>query len=104
MNTSRIRLLVGAAALCSALSSAPALGGYVYVQVAPPAPIVEVRPPAPSHAHVWIGGYHSWNGSAYVWTPGRWDVPPRPHARWVAGRWHHHHRRGWYWIEGHWRR
>ena len=103
MRISRIRSLVGVFAIWAALGSAPAWAARIYVRVAPPPPIVEVRPPAPGRTHVWIGGYHRWNGSAYVWAPGRWELPPRPHGRWVPGHWSHHHQYGHYWVEGHWR-
>ncbi|HKC25682.1 MAG TPA: hypothetical protein VKF32_13110 [Thermoanaerobaculia bacterium] len=102
--SSKFRLLIGAAALTCALGSSPASARVrVYVNVAPPAPIVEVHPAAPGPRHIWIDGYHAWNGTAYVWTPGRWDLPPRERARWVPGHWRHHGRHGWYWVEGHWR-
>jgi hypothetical protein len=74
----------------------------VVVKVAPPAAVVETRPAAPGPNYVWINGYQSWNGSAYVWVPGRWDVPPRAHARWVAHRWVKRGG-GWVMVEGHWR-
>lgn len=74
----------------------------VVVQVAPPRAIVEHRIVRPSHDHVWIGGYHRWDGRAYVWEPGRWEVPPRPHAVWVAPRWTHRHD-GYVFVEGRWR-
>jgi hypothetical protein len=74
----------------------------IVVHVAPPAPIVEQRAPAPGSAYVWIPGYHRWDGSAYVWVPGRWEMPPRPHAHWVAHHWVHRNG-GWVMVEGHWR-
>ena len=74
----------------------------VYVKIAPPAPIAEVRVVAPGPRHVWIGGYHRWDGRAYVWVPGRWALPPRAGVVWVAGHWKHGPH-GWYWVEGHWR-
>jgi hypothetical protein len=98
------RILV-AAALTALL--APPLAwarARVYVRVAPPAPIVEVRAVAPSPRHVWVAGYHRWNGAAYVWVPGRWELPPAESRAWVAGHWAHHASNGWYWVEGHWRR
>jgi WXXGXW repeat (2 copies) len=49
-----------------------------------------------------INGYHRWDGSAYVWAPGRWEMPPRPHAHWVAHHWVHRNG-GWVMVEGHWR-
>lgn len=74
----------------------------VVVRVRPPAAIVETRPERPGPHHVWIAGYHRWDGNAYVWVPGRWEAPPRPRAVWVA---HHWVRRGggWVMVEGHWK-
>lgn len=74
----------------------------VIVRVAPPAAIVETRPAAPGAGYVWIGGYHRWNGTAYAWVPGKWELPPRPHARWVAHRWVKRGG-GWVFVEGRWR-
>jgi hypothetical protein len=74
----------------------------VVVRVAPPAPIVEHRTVAPSPRHVWVGGYHRWDGKAYAWTAGRWEVPPREHAVWVAPRWEHRSN-GYVFVEGRWR-
>jgi len=74
----------------------------VVVQVAPPRAIVETRGTAPGPGYVWVSGYHRWDGKAYVWTAGRWEQPPRPHAHWVAHRWVHRHD-GWVLVEGHWR-
>jgi hypothetical protein len=89
--------LVFASALAFNIASAE-----VVVRVAPPAAIVETRPAAPGAGYVWIDGYHQWNGTAYAWVPGRWETPPRPHARWVAHRWVHRHG-GYVLVEGHWR-
>ena len=77
--------------------------GRIYVRVGPPAPIVERRIVAPGPGYAWISGYHTWDGRAYVWVPGRWDRPPRARARWVAPRWVRDGRQGWYLVEGHWR-
>lgn len=98
------RLLVAAAVLGATLLASPALAGTrVYVKVAPPTAIVEVRTVAPSPNHVWIGGFHRWNGTAYVWVPGHWVVAPRPGAVWVPGHWARHRVHGHYWIDGRWR-
>ena len=95
-----------AVATLSALALAAALpaaaGTSVYVQIGPPVAIVETHVVAPSPAHVWISGYHTWNGAAYVWVPGRWAVPPAHYHAWVTGHWAHNHH-GYYWSEGHWR-
>lgn len=74
----------------------------VFVRVGPPAPVVEHygRPPHPGYA--WIAGYQRWDGGRYVWVPGYWTRPPRPHAVWVPHRWVHRHR-GWVLVQGHWR-
>jgi hypothetical protein len=79
-----------------------AAAAEVIVRIAPPAAIVETRGVAPGPGYFWIGGYHRWDGNAYVWVPGHWDRPPRPGVRWVAHRWV---RRGggWVFVEGHWR-
>lgn len=88
-------------AFASALTLGTAMAEVV-VRVAPPAAVVETRPAAPGAGYVWINGYQNWNGSAYVWVPGRWELPPHPHARWVAHRWVHRGG-GYVMVEGHWR-
>ena len=94
--------LILAAVLAGALSAAPASAARVYVKVAPPAPIAEIRVVAPGPGYAWVGGFHRWDGKAYVWVPGRWALPPRAGGVWVAGHWKKH-AHGWYWVEGHWR-
>jgi hypothetical protein len=74
----------------------------VFVSIKPPRAVVEHRPPAPGREYVWVNGYHRWEGNAYVWTPGRWDRPPNPHAHWVAHQWVRRGN-GWVMVEGHWR-
>jgi hypothetical protein len=97
------KLRIGALFLVGALGVQGALFAdlRIYVPLPPPPPRVEVVGVAPSPAHVWIGGYHRWDGHAYVWVPGHWAARPHAHAVWTAGRWHHH-ARGYYWVEGHW--
>jgi hypothetical protein len=74
----------------------------IVIRLRPPVSIHERRTVRPGPRHVWIGGYHQYDGNAYVWTPGRWDVPPREHAVWVAPRYEHRHD-GYVFIEGRWR-
>ena len=91
--------------MTSALGCLIAVGASaaeIFVRVAPPAPIVERRVVAPGPGYVWVAGYHRWDGRAYVWVPGQWVTPPRPHARWVEHRWVHRHG-GYVFVEGHWR-
>lgn len=90
------------AALALALVPAAASFGQVVIRVGPPAPIVEHPGPRPYAGAVWVSGYHRWDGARYVWTPGRWDRPPRPRARWVPAHYVHRHG-GWILVEGHWR-
>ena len=101
MTNRRRRLAAGIAGVCLA-SAALIADTRVYVNLAPPPLVVETKPVAPGPHHVWIGGYHRWDGRAYVWVPGHWALPPRPHNVWIAGHWKHAHK-GWYWIDGHWR-
>ena len=74
----------------------------IVVHEAPPHPLSEHRPERPSGRHVWISGYHRWDGHAYVWVPGRWELPPREHAVWVAPKWAHRHGE-WVFVEGYWK-
>jgi len=74
----------------------------IAIRIGPPPPVYERRGPPPDRGYVWINGYHRYEGGQYVWTPGRWERPPREHQRWVAHRWVH---RGDHWEmqEGRWR-
>jgi hypothetical protein len=74
----------------------------VVVRVGPPAPVVERRVVAPGPGYFWTPGYYRWDGRAYIWAPGAWVRPPRPHAVWVAPRWVHRGG-GYVFVEGRWR-
>lgn len=81
-------------------------GTSVYTSVAPPAPLVEIAPPAPGPGYTWIDGYWGWNGGRYAWNRGYWGAPPAPGYAWqpygwvydggryrfVPGRWYRHGR------------
>ena len=102
INGRTLRVLAAAAALSGALFAGPiGAATRVYVGIAPPPVVVETRPVAPGPGHVWVGGFHRWDGHAYLWVPGHWAQPPRHHTAWVAGHWKHAHG-GWYWVDGHW--
>ena len=101
----RILLLLTAVAV---LSLSPGLARAdvvvvpgVRVSVAPPPPRVEVRPVAPSAAHLWIPGHWAWRGGAHVWLGGHYALPPAPGYRWVAARWVNEGGQ-WVFFEGHW--
>ena len=85
-----------------ALGIGSAYAEDVVIKTAPPRAIVEERGVAPSPKHVWIAGYQRWDGNAYVWTAGHWDLPPRPHAVWVAPRYVHRNG-GYVFVEGRWK-
>ncbi|HWZ84594.1 MAG TPA: YXWGXW repeat-containing protein [Thermoanaerobaculia bacterium] len=89
-------LLIGTLAASGPLAALP-----IYVNIAPPAPRVEVQIAAPGPGYVWVGGYHRWHGGAYVWVPGRWARPPHAGVIWVPGVWKNTPH-GWVWKNGHW--
>ena len=72
----------------------------VYVQAEPPPPRVEVIPPAPAPAMVWVPGFWDWNGSAYVWIDGRYVVADAGYV-WVRPR-YAHRAAGVVYVPGYW--
>lgn len=96
--------LVAAVAFVPTLAQAQAVAPPpgIHVTVAPPAPRVEVRPMAPSSAHVWVGGHWEWRRGGHVWIPGRWMLPPGPGYRWVPARWVHEPNGQWTFYAGRW--
>ena len=68
-----------------AVTDARAYAGQAYVEVdAEPPPLraaVEVRPPKPSGASVWVDGHWDWRGR-WVWVDGHWESP-RPGYVWT---------------------
>jgi hypothetical protein len=96
-----MRNLILTALFGAALAVVPAHAEIV-IKLRPPISIREHRAPRPSRNHVWVSGYHRWDGNAYSWQAGRWEQPPRARARWVAPR-YTHRRDGYVYTEGHWR-
>ena len=78
-----------------------AVAADIVIKVAPPKIMVEKRGARPSPNHVWVQGYHNWDGQKYVWTAGRWEQPPQGRSKWVAHRWVHKNG-GYVMVEGHW--
>jgi hypothetical protein len=97
-----MRKLFLSALFAVAVGIGSAQAAEVVVKIAPPKPIVEHRAVRPSPEHVWVAGYHRWDGNAYVWEAGRWEKPPHAHAVWVAPKWEHR-KDGYVMTEGHWR-
>ncbi len=89
-------LIVGGFCVAGALHAAD-----IIVKERPPRIVVEKRGKRPGRDYVWLPGYYRWEGNRYIWEKGRWDRPPRAHARWIAPRWEHR-RDGYVFIEGHW--
>jgi len=69
------------------------------IQIAPPAPQVEVIPP-PRPGFVWSRGYWAWQGGAHVWVHGRW-IEEHPGQHWIPEHWA---QRGpnYVFVPGHW--
>jgi hypothetical protein len=90
--------LAGSATLAPTLASA---GVGIDINIAPPAPQVEVVP-GPRPGFVWAPGYWDYRGHGHVWVPGRW-VGERRGYHWVPDRWD---QRGpnWHHERGHWER
>jgi hypothetical protein len=80
----------------------PPPGVAVAAPVPPPALPAEVAPPAPGPDYVWTAGYYNWNGTAWVWAPGVWVLPPRRGAVWFGGHWEYRAGRH-VWMGGRWR-
>ena len=97
----RNRILVAALALGAIAVPVVSEARAIIVEVAPPAPRVEVVP-APRVGYVWAPGYWNWNGRRHVWVGGRW-VGERRGYRWEPHGWDEREGR-WHFREGGWRR
>lgn len=102
-----LALLVVACAGCRPeLPLAPRTEGRclapIEVPYPPPAAHIQLIPPRPDEAAVWLDGSWSWTGTAYLWTDGKWTEPtpgwrfapaktirvPEGHLVHCAARWH----------------
>jgi len=70
-----------------AITFPAAAADQIVIDVAPPAPKVEVVP-APRTGYVWAPGYWRWEEPrrTHVWVEGRYEAE-RPGQRWVPDRW-----------------
>ena len=80
--------------------SAPSV--VIWAPVPPPAPRVEVIPPAPRHDYFWVAGHWHWEGNQHHWVDGRWEQH-REHEHWVAHRWDRDEHGQWRLNGGYWR-
>jgi hypothetical protein len=105
--------------VAAALASAVALPALRQIPVPPPPPlpnlevrIVAAEPPPPRREvilyeqrpgtdYVWVNGSYDWQGDAWVWVPGRWELRPAPRVTWVRP---HYVRveEGWRYEPAHW--
>jgi hypothetical protein len=105
-STKEKHMSIKTALLCAALglgaSMAPGISSartFVDIDVAPPAPRVEVVPVA-RPGFIWAPGYWNWEGHRHVWVGGRWEHD-HPGHHWVGESWEQ--RNGKYHFEkGHW--
>jgi hypothetical protein len=90
--------------LAATLGAAPSvsLGASEITSVMPPpAPRVEIAPPA-RDGFVWSPGYWDWGGHSYYWIPGSWVVQRRG-AHYVPNQWEQVGSQ-WHFLRGHWER
>ena len=73
----------------------------VVVHKKPPHAVTEHASATPGPGYVWIAGFQEWDGSKFVWQPGRWVIPPHEHAIWMVPRWERTPA-GYVFVEGWW--
>jgi hypothetical protein len=96
------KLLLATLWLAATASIAPAVSSAavsIDIDVAPPAPRVEVVP-EPRHGYVWAPGFWEWRGHEHVWVAGHF-IRERRGYHWVPDTWvgngpHYHY------VRGHW--
>ena len=73
-----------------------------YVPPTPPPPPNETVTPSPAANAVWIPGYWSYDGNAYSWMSGHWEIPPENAHSYVAAHWESQGS-GFYYVPAYWR-
>jgi hypothetical protein len=86
------KILLASAAVAAMGSFSVPASAAIYVDVAPPAPRVEVVP-APRVGYAWAPGYWDWRDNRHTWTTGHWERE-RPGYAYVAPEWRER--------DGHW--
>lgn len=74
----------------------------IYVKIRPVVPVM-VRPPQPSHQHIWIDEEWEPNAGQYRYAGGHWALPPHRGYIRRPGHWKRSNQ-GQVWIRGSWRR
>lgn len=96
----KLKYIWALAAIIVSAQLISACSGYV-VATAPPVYPTEVIVVSPSSHHVWVPGYYSYSGGAYVFVNGYYSVPPRGKTVYVQGQWQNTPR-GYKRSRGHW--
>ncbi|HTJ79931.1 MAG TPA: YXWGXW repeat-containing protein [Rariglobus sp.] len=65
----------------------PPAACVVSVNQSPPAPKIEQQPKLPAKDAVWLEGNWRYYSGEYVWIPGHWAIPPKPHAVYEPPHW-----------------
>jgi hypothetical protein len=90
--------LSGGMMICASLAVAAA---DITIDVAPPAPRIEVVP-APRAGYVWAPGHWEWNGRFHSWVAGSWIVA-HGNYHWAPARWEQVGQR-WHYVQGEWQK
>jgi hypothetical protein len=69
----------------------------------PAPPMTEVIPPSPAPNALWLPGYWSYDGARYLWTQGRWEIPPPGVQTYVAAHWESRSSGAFVFVPGYWR-
>ena len=81
-----LKYLVAVLALITGAQLLTSCTGYIVAE-GPPPPPNEVVVIAPSPRYVWVPGYYSYRGGAYIWIQGSYQLPPRGRTNYVQGEW-----------------
>jgi len=97
----RTRIVVAALALGAIAVPIVSEARAIIVEIAPPAPRVEVVPAARA-GYIWAPGYWDWRGRRHVWVGGSWQRERRGY-HWAPHNWVQRDNR-WEFERGGWRR
>ncbi|QJE02683.1 BcpO-related WXXGXW repeat protein [Massilia forsythiae] len=99
MKSLTLAALIALGAATAPLPSLAAGQVNLFIDTAPPAPLVE-RIPAPRHGYVWAPGHWEWNGRRHTWARGYW-IAERPGYVYSAPSWYARNG-GWYMEPARW--
>lgn len=102
MSRFKLPSLVASLVLAAGSWTAPAIthaAVNVDIDIAPPAPRVEVVPQA-RHGYVWAPGHYEWRRRSHVWVTGHW-IRERRGYHWAPDEWVQVGPR-WHYAPGHW--